>query len=157
MIDYPEMPSKVLNAYQVYLFTHSLTETAKEVRVSRTTLHKWKKQYKWEERARDHLKKLQKDAEAYRKDIKQEHRKMVRFLIAKGLKKAQNEELVPKSITDFLNLLKYELELEGERFDGTTIEINTSVPLELLHKEIEERRLAVEFLKKKEELEGKNE
>jgi len=154
MNDFPEMPPKVLHAYQLYLYTHNLTEIAEELGVSRTTLWKWKKEYKWEERARSELKKLQEDAEAYRRDIKEEQRKIIRFLLAKGLQKAKDGELTPSSVNDILNLLKYQLELEGERFNDTNIEIKAVFPLERLLREVEERKEKVEKLKKKEGIEG---
>lgn len=136
------MPPRALKAYEVWVRTHSIKETARIVGVSRATIHKWKKKYKWNLIEKERLLQTIEEDENVIEKIKDDQRKIVNAAIAAAVKQLKEGKLKARSFSDLVTLLKYRLELEGEFKDDVNVNINFS--LAALHEELMKRRARLE-------------
>jgi len=136
------MPPKVLKAYEVWVRTHSIKETARIVGVSRATIHKWKKKYKWDLIEKERLLQTIEEDKNVIEKIKDDQRKIVNAAIVAAVKQLKEGKLKSRSFSDLVTLLKYQLELEGEFKDDVNVNINFS--LAALHEELMKRRARLE-------------
>lgn len=138
------MPPQVLHAYQIYMETHNVTKTAKAVGKSRRTIYDWKEKYKWDELEKRRLARIIRNTEEYRETVKDEARKILKEATDLAVAKLKMGELEIRTVRDLIDLLKFRLELEGERFDETKVEINNAINIASLMEEIEKRRKEAE-------------
>ncbi|WP_456326603.1 helix-turn-helix domain-containing protein [Palaeococcus sp. (in: euryarchaeotes)] len=135
-----EMPPKVLHAYQIYMTNHSVTETAKQVGVDRSTIYRWKKRYKWDELEKQKLEEIMADIEEYKAKIKEEQRGILDKAIEIAVQQLREGKLKVRSMSDLVALLRYQLELEGEFRDDNNINVNVGLSIASLHEELMKRR-----------------
>ncbi|MBC7197148.1 MAG: hypothetical protein H5U39_07860, partial [Deferribacterales bacterium] len=112
------------------------------VGLSRATIHKWKKKYKWDLIEKERLLQTIEEDENVIEKIKDDQRKIVNAAIAAAVKQLKEGKLKARSFSDLVTLLKYRLELEGEFKDDVNVNINFS--LAALHEELMKRRARLE-------------
>jgi len=135
-----KMPARVLHAYQIYSMTHSVTKTAKLVGVNRSTIYRWKRLYEWDKLQEVSLNAIMDESMDNRERIRQMQLEIIRELRRRAM---ERDELEVRNIKELLALFRYQLELEGENFENSHANPNNDFNLELLHKEIEERKALV--------------
>ncbi|RLF79030.1 hypothetical protein DRN38_06420 [Thermococci archaeon] len=135
-----EMSPKVLHAYQIYITNHSVTETAKRVRVDRSTIYRWKKRYKWDELEKQKLEEIIDEIEEYKIKIKEKQREILDKAINIAVRQLKEGELKVRSISDLVTLLRYQLELEGEFRNDNNINVKVGLSIASLHQELMRRK-----------------
>lgn len=137
-----KMPPKILNAYNIWRNTHSNTDTARILGVHRATIWKWCKQYNWERIEQLRVQQLIEEEKDTISKIREQQRLIVKIAMKSAVDQLKAGKLTARSLTDLVNLLRYQRELEGDLdMEGNNVSVNVTPSLAELHEELMKRRM----------------
>lgn len=138
-----KMPPKILNAYNIWRNTHSNTETARILGMHRTTIWEWRKKYQWDRIEQLRVQQLIEEEKDTIEKIREQQKVIVRAALKSALDQLKAGKLTARSLTDLVQLLRYQRELEGDTGEDSAgnVSVNVTLSLAELHEELMKRRM----------------
>lgn len=106
------------NAFRLYSLGTPMERLAKQIKISKTTLYKWKEQDNWESRVNKIKANAIKEVDETITNIKKRQHQILKGVMARFAEQLNNKEVEVKA-SDIINILKHELHLVGEAETST--------------------------------------